>query len=688
MVHTYTATLVHEFGHNLGLRHNFAGSADRDNFYSKKEATDLGMHDAPAYSSIMDYAYSDLNELSTYGKYDIAALKFAYSRKVDLVTRKVFPDATADEVVEVKEQDITTSLADLEKALEKETEKLNAQNPAGQPRTVVGMKAYDFCTDSNAGLSATCNRFDEGTNYVEIANHHADRYFSEYKTRKWRDGRLEFTDYGTDSHVGGTEYRFKRMRMIYETFEFFSSIFGPGLMEQGCGEADLAQYKICTTINEVRDSARIAGDFFLTVLKTPDFTCAVADLNDENKEVIDFMKMKDIFDDLRFDIEYVPSSCFDPVVQQYLSENTIRNPQTGATEPAPLVAVAETGLFYDDIKDPSPKFPFSNDLAVRGTWTDKLLAVKYLTNRKVRFGLNERDNSSMLDHSQIRQDFNQFIGHLALRAPLQGLVPFQKENGELVEFPYEFAPGEYTIKNQSDYNVKMRFDLPIEGDHSFTEKIFEHVIRYHQTSDINYRDSSNDYLESMSIIKRLKDEGQPGSGVLVRDQGRFSYRAADNNQLGQVLIQDITLTEQLTQIGAETVVKVLDARTKLPEGTTEDEKLVFETFTVEQIEELKPLIAILPPGGDNPPELAAAINLGVEGLDKVIELKNTMATPPADATDQEKALYQLPVPVLDAFRSGEMTRTAEHMQGVLELLPDQNRKPNFDIDQLLGILDL
>src|SRR5690606_27811965 len=32
--HAYTTTLVHEFGHALGLRHNFTGSFDADNFYT------------------------------------------------------------------------------------------------------------------------------------------------------------------------------------------------------------------------------------------------------------------------------------------------------------------------------------------------------------------------------------------------------------------------------------------------------------------------------------------------------------------------------------------------------------------------------------------------------------------------------------------------------------------------------
>ena len=78
----YTTTLAHELGHNLGLRHNFSGSFDKDNFYTKAEVASY-IDTVPQYSSIMDYGLSQLNELPIFGKYDIAALRFGYARKVE-----------------------------------------------------------------------------------------------------------------------------------------------------------------------------------------------------------------------------------------------------------------------------------------------------------------------------------------------------------------------------------------------------------------------------------------------------------------------------------------------------------------------------------------------------------------------------------------------------------------------------
>ncbi len=60
---TYTNTLVHEIGHNLGLRHNFKGSNDSNNYLSPAQAEALGINGIPAYSSTMDYAPSMFDEI-------------------------------------------------------------------------------------------------------------------------------------------------------------------------------------------------------------------------------------------------------------------------------------------------------------------------------------------------------------------------------------------------------------------------------------------------------------------------------------------------------------------------------------------------------------------------------------------------------------------------------------------------
>lgn len=72
-------TLVHELGHNFGLRHNFAGSSDRKNFHENAQGEPV-----VNTSSIMDYVPLDYRHLDKPGKYDIAAIRYAYAGEVQL----------------------------------------------------------------------------------------------------------------------------------------------------------------------------------------------------------------------------------------------------------------------------------------------------------------------------------------------------------------------------------------------------------------------------------------------------------------------------------------------------------------------------------------------------------------------------------------------------------------------------
>jgi len=129
----FVATTLHEMGHSFGLRHNFAGSYDSlnyqnrywelradDNFkkdiksyqdmlklydYSDKQLGRSGYEDGASdiaqsagksdaikggmmtnmYSSIMDYTAGATNDFNGLGKYDLAAIIYAYSKGYDLV---------------------------------------------------------------------------------------------------------------------------------------------------------------------------------------------------------------------------------------------------------------------------------------------------------------------------------------------------------------------------------------------------------------------------------------------------------------------------------------------------------------------------------------------------------------------------------------------------------------------------
>lgn len=135
LVEAMLPTLVHELGHNFGLRHNYAGSADRANFYEDEKGNPI-----VNTASIMDYVPLDYRRLSKPGKYDIAAIRYAYGKKVQL---KDGTQVALDHRYNIKEN--------------LESSRIN--------RKLSDLKPYKFCTDLEAKFSNTdpmCELHDVG----------------------------------------------------------------------------------------------------------------------------------------------------------------------------------------------------------------------------------------------------------------------------------------------------------------------------------------------------------------------------------------------------------------------------------------------------------------------------------------------------------------------------------------------
>lgn len=84
------STLLHEIGHNLGLRHNFAASSDVANFYKPVEIQQSGQKLMRQWtsSSVMDYLSFDEDVLAVPGPYDVAAIQWGYTDRVQKVDGK------------------------------------------------------------------------------------------------------------------------------------------------------------------------------------------------------------------------------------------------------------------------------------------------------------------------------------------------------------------------------------------------------------------------------------------------------------------------------------------------------------------------------------------------------------------------------------------------------------------------
>ncbi len=152
---TFFTTALHEMGHAFGLRHNFAGSADKNHYAKEYYAIKADLASANpthtkedldpyASSSIMDYGRDFYSQRAGLGPYDRAAIKYAYNRSVDKNGDK----------------------------------DLNPANP------------YLFCTDHQVDESVLCRRFDKGANVSEVTAANILFYNTNFARMHYRRGRL------------------------------------------------------------------------------------------------------------------------------------------------------------------------------------------------------------------------------------------------------------------------------------------------------------------------------------------------------------------------------------------------------------------------------------------------------------------------------------------------------------------
>jgi hypothetical protein len=272
--HAFRSTLIHEVGHNLGLRHNFMGSHDKENYsskYTEEALKKLGVNEAPKYSSIMDYAGDELSVSAILGPYDIAALKFGYARMIEMKDEKglyhdKFIGSNGDE-----EHDSMSAFF----------KKKNIKNWKKD------LKKYEFCTDEHKGDNAFCNPFDHGSSLKEMAQFMIDKYYAFYEYSNFRDDRLHFSLDQNTQYFLGKFYFFNKLRMILGEWQHIVQTNGtvlvwgngdPMFKFKGCSERTSKKdlYKEdCEELADAIDAVQLIGRFYFDILKEPEHLCSM-----------------------------------------------------------------------------------------------------------------------------------------------------------------------------------------------------------------------------------------------------------------------------------------------------------------------------------------------------------------------------------------------------------------------------
>jgi hypothetical protein len=155
---------IHEFGHNLNLRHNFYGTVG-----AKIDAHKEGGDPNKTSSSVMDYLTmeDEIGQAYDWEVYDRAALLYAYSNgRMDISRDRPAP--------------------------------------------------YLFCTDHHTLFNPMCNRFDNGATPSEIVKHKILNYDDTYWIRNFRYGRSYWKTSGYAGSVFRTMFDLKKMLRFYE----------------------------------------------------------------------------------------------------------------------------------------------------------------------------------------------------------------------------------------------------------------------------------------------------------------------------------------------------------------------------------------------------------------------------------------------------------------------------------------
>ncbi len=487
-------TLIHEMGHNLGLRHNFQGSEDKENFFSAAELEARKIDHVIPFSSVMEYG-DDLKALPVLGKYDLAALRFGYNREVDLTDK-------TGAVTTVK---VASTLNDMKLA------------------DGIELKPYGYCTDEHTGINAGCKRFDLGTSYTEITQNIINDYENAYEKRNFRNGRASMSlwdDFAYARRIGGIFMDLRIMLEVKERIKYRYSL------PDGAPEWEQIPF-----LKDLNDAATLAGQHLAKVIATPDVLCAVS-LKAKPSEIIAVVPMKELSSDAM--------SC------AQVQLNPI------------YMVVAQAGKMFNSMKDPQSTNSYADQIDIRGFWIDKVQATNALLKRQTPLYKYDRsqptfdkNNDSFLNQPGVGDSALGLIEAI-MQDNVVDNVQFTIINGSKasLQIPYELSKSQVIDKHMFAPVARI---LGIDSNApTKLQKVVSSVLAA-EANDLTGANAGDLVLKSNISIHQFKMPITVPNvkGSLRLQLGEDLFVASPDNTIALSMIENLNNAKVLEQIKAE-----------------------------------------------------------------------------------------------------------------------------------------
>ncbi len=514
-------TLLHELGHNFGLRHNFAGSADPNNFYSKE---DTSTNDQIQTSTVMDYPSFSEDRMSRLGLYDIAAIKFGYADSIELEDGSSIKLQTDKPIVDnLKDSTVNKSL--------------------------VKAKSFKFCTDEDTfiGTDPMCARWDHGTNPHEKVLHIINEYNHSIARLNFR--LMRKSGHYTQSLTRNRLVRYWiPMKKIYDEWryrlndqlglgnEYLESIDSKKIQEQVGKQRALCDRQRdpisdhCLFV-DYQKAADAIFEFAIRIATLPPRYC----IGERNGKIAS-VEFGDVRRIIMAQTKEVPKNCSDKRVQTFIHENYAFSP----TE--------ESGYELEDVRldskvrmsktltdwwgNPLPEAP-----DISGLMPEKIIAIEVLAAR-ASLSMSSDEKSflpNFLDEQKYR---DRILSYIADRLT-KGIVSSDLVKGGLAKKYSDQHIEKFKYEKQyiSDMVQSIMYGLEVPGkSQASRERKKKFLVRYTSQMDIlnrakykvlgldgtnYYATMSDDATEGKKLLKMLETLPQRLAAASPLDENTF-----------------------------------------------------------------------------------------------------------------------------------------------------------------------